>query len=108
METSSEQKKLSLDFSADIEAAPENGRADDLSDKKLDRVERNLRFYVKWGAVGVLCLCGLLLVGTYVLNLVLSSDCRWLSESQMSEIKDFVTAIIAGLLMSLSIKFVAK
>ena len=67
-----------------------------------------LRHWVTLVLIAFLCICALALVGTYVANLVLPAGCRWLSPGDMSAIKDIVVSIVAGLVMSLAIKYVTR
>ena len=64
--------------------------------------------WAKLTILWALCLCAIALLGAYVSNLVLPSDWRWLSPADMSSIKDIVVSIIAGLVMSFSVKYLAR
>lgn len=87
---------------------PEQGKRDDLDDRILQTRELHVRHWLKLGAIGLLAIIGAVLVCCYVLNLVFPPCWRWLSPDDMAVIKDMVTSIIAGLLMSLAIQFFTK
>ena len=81
---------------------------DDLDDKELKRRERNYWQLIRIGVFTLLAILGGVVVVAYTCNLIFPASWRWLSASDMAAIKDLVTSIIAGLLMSISIKFFTK
>ena len=106
------EEPLQLDFlssekAQSIKDLPKQGKFNDLKDKRFQQ-ELTLRHWVTLVLIAFLCICALALVGTYVANLVLPAGCRWLSPGDMSAIKDIVVSIVAGLVMSLAIKYVTR
>ena len=106
------EEPLQLDFlssekAQSIKDLPKQGKFNDLKDKRFQQ-ELTLRHWVTLVLIAFLCICALALVGTYVANLVLPAGCRWLSPGDMSAIKDIVVSIVAGLVMSLAIKYVIR
>lgn len=106
------EEPLQLDFlssekAQSIKDLPKHGKFNDLKDKRFQQ-ELTLRHWVTLVLIAFLCICALALVGTYVANLVLPAGCRWLSPGDMSAIKDIVVSIVAGLVMSLAIKYVTR
>lgn len=106
------EEPLQLDFlssekAQSIKDLPKQGKFNDLKDKRFQQ-ELTLRHWVTLVLIAFLCICALALVGTYVANLVLPAGCHWLSPGDMSAIKDIVVSIVAGLVMSLAIKYVTR
>lgn len=106
------EEPLQLDFlssekAQSIKDLPKQGKFNDLKDKRFQQ-ELTLRHWVTLVLIAFLCICALALVGTYVANIVLPAGCRWLSPGDMSAIKDIVVSIVAGLVMSLAIKYVTR
>jgi hypothetical protein len=91
-----------------LKSVPEQDGKDDLNDKRMEKREYTVRHWVKLITIGILALLGGGIVVCYVLNLLIPMDWRWLSQNDMSSIKDLVTSIVAGLMMSLAIKFFTK
>ena len=91
-----------------LKSVPEQDGKDDLNDKRMEKREYTVRHWVKLITIGILALLGGSIVVCYVLNLLIPMDWRWLSQNDMSSIKDLVTSIVAGLMMSLAIKFFTK
>lgn len=91
-----------------LKSVPEQDGKDDLNDKRMEKREYTVRHWVKLITIGILALLGGGIVVCYVLNLLIPMDWRWLSQNGMSSIKDLVTSIVAGLMMSLAIKFFTK
>lgn len=91
-----------------LKSVPEQDGKDDLNDKRMEKREYTVRHWVKLITIGILALLGGDIVVCYVLNLLIPMDWRWLSQNDMSSIKDLVTSIVAGLMMSLAIKFFTK
>ena len=91
-----------------LKSVPEQDGKDDLNDKRMEKREYTVRHWVKLITIGILALLGGGIVVSYVLNLLIPMDWRWLSQNDMSSIKDLVTSIVAGLMMSLAIKFFTK
>ena len=91
-----------------LKSVPEQDGKDDLNDKRMEKREYTVRHWAKLITIGILALLGGGIVVCYVLNLLIPMDWRWLSQNDMSSIKDLVTSIVAGLMMSLAIKFFTK
>ena len=85
-----------------------NGLEDDLQDRRLNRSEKSARHLIKMGLYWVLAICAVVMIASYLANMLLPAELRWLSQEDLSNLKDVVISIASGLIMSLAISHVSK
>ena len=74
-----------------------------IADKKWRPVEEWITHCAKNIFIVVAVIFAIVLVGTYLINLVAGTNYRWLTAEDMSAIKDLATAIITGVTVSFGV-----
>ena len=91
-----------------VPSSQDHKRDLDLTDPNIEKTEKTILFWIKMIGLGVLAFLGLSILVVYTLHLLLPEEHRWLTSSGLETIKDLTTSIVAGLLMSWSIKLYTK
>lgn len=89
----------------DCDCADEDARADDYLERSLRSGERKAFHYVKLVLIYAIPLLALVVAVVFVLNYILPTQFRWLSDDELSALQSFVISILSGVGTSLAVNY---